>query len=64
MYGYSKRIVRGLCHVIVDGKVKRPGEVAGNPINSPILITIMPGVIPGLDLPKPQLGLTSAEHDH
>jgi hypothetical protein len=54
MYGNNKRIDKCLCHVIVDGKVKRPGEVAGNPNNSPVPSRIMPGVISALDLPKPQ----------
>ena len=64
MYGYNKRVEKRLCHVIVDGKVKRLGEVTGNPNNLPALSRIMPGVVLALDLPKIQLGMTSAENEY
>ena len=63
-YGYNKRIVKRLCHVIVDGQVKRPGDVAEDLHNSPVPSSIMPGVIPALNIPKLQVGMTFAEHKY
>ena len=36
----------------------------GDPQSSPVLSIIMPGVVPALDIPKLQLGMTTADQEN
>ena len=63
-YDYNKLVDKGLCHVWVNGQCKRPGDVVGDPHSSPVPREIMREVVPTIAVPKPQLGMTSAEHEY